>query len=135
MKETFTRIWFTLYQENKCIKVRLTDTTAAAYIFSDNKGQNYVIPKIKLPECISYKYLNSENLVSLINILDTGDTIIDIENIFRNCKKRCKYDVVNGHYIRSFETQAEIRGYFWGILDTRRNNRLQEITKSIKDIK
>ena len=127
MKETFTRIWFTLYQEGRRIKVRLADMTTSEYIFRDSQGQRYVIPKIKISEFISYKYLNNENLLSLIDILNTGDTIVDVENVIQNYKKR--------YYIRSFNTQSEVQGYFLGILDEKRNKHFQNIIKSIKDIK
>ena len=39
MKETFTRIWFTLYQEGRRIKVRLADMTTSEYIFRDSQVQ------------------------------------------------------------------------------------------------
>lgn len=55
--------------------------------FRDSQGQRYVIPKIKISEFISYKYLNNENLLSLIDILNTGDTIVDVENVIQNYKK------------------------------------------------
>lgn len=135
MKETFTRIWFTLYQEGRRIKVRLADMTTSEYIFRDSQGQCYVIPKIKISEFISYKYLNNENLLSLIDILNTGDTIVDVENVIQNYKKRYSYSIINGYYIRSFNTQSEVQGYFLGILDEKRNKHFQNIIKSIKDIK
>lgn len=135
MKETFTRIWFTLYQEGRRIKVRLADMTTSEYIFRDSQGQRYVIPKIKISEFISYKYLNNENLLSLIDILNTGDTIVDVENVIQNYKKRYSYSIINGYYIRSFSTQSEVQGYFLGILDEKRNKHFQNIIKSIKDIK
>ena len=116
MKETFTRIWFTLYQEGRRIKVRLADMTTSEYIFRDSQGQRYVIPKIKISEFISYKYLNNENLLSLIDILNTGDTIVDVENVIQNYKKRYSYSIINGYYIRSFNTQSEVQGYFWAFL-------------------
>ena len=135
MKETFTRIWFTLYQEGRRIKVRLADMTTSEYFFRDSQGQRYVIPKIKISEFISYKYLNNENLLSLIDILNTGDTIVDVENVIQNYKKRYSYSIINGYYIRSFNTQSEVQGYFLGILDEKRNKHFQNIIKSIKDIK
>ena len=135
MKETFTRIWFTLYQEGRRIKVRLADMTTSEDIFRDSQGQRYVIPKIKISEFISYKYLNNENLLSLIDILNTGDTIVDVENVIQNYKKRYSYSIINGYYIRSFNTQSEVQGYFLGILDEKRNKHFQNIIKSIKDIK
>lgn len=135
MKETFTRIWFTLYQEGRRIRVRLADMTTSEYIFRDKQGQRYVIPKIKISEFVSYKYLNNENLLSLIDILNTGDTVVDVENVIQNYKKRYSYSVINGYYIRSFNTQSEVQGYFLGILDEKRNKHFQNIIKSIKDIK
>lgn len=135
MKETFTRIWFTLYQEDRRIRVRLADMTTSECIFRDRQGQRYVIPKMKISEFISYKYLNNENLLSLIDILNMDDTMVDVENVIQNYKKRYSYSVMNGHYLRSFNTQAEVQGYFLGILDEKRNRRLQNIIKSIKDIK
>lgn len=135
MKETFTRIWFTLYQEGRRIRVRLADMTTSEYIFRDKQGQRYVIPKIEISEFVSYKYLNNENLLSLIDILNTGDTVVDVENVIQNYKKRYSYSVINGYYIRSFNTQSEVQGYFLGILDEKRNKHFQNIIKSIKDIK
>lgn len=134
MKETFTRIRFTLHQEGRRIRVRLADTTTLEYIFRDSQGQRYVIPKIKISEFVSYKYLNSENLSSFMDILDMGDTVVDVENVIQHHKKNI-ISIINGHYTRSFNTQSEVRGYFLGILDEKRNKHFQNIIKSIKDIK
>lgn len=79
--------------------------------------------------------MNNENLLSLIDILNTGDTIVDVENVIQNYKKRYSYSIINGYYIRSFNTQSEVQGYFLGILDEKRNKHFQNIIKSIKDIK